>query len=989
MTTHSRTVFVAANHSIEDLPKGMGAANAADYLTAWTSLWDPRLLLANGALPEWRRCDASGLDLEDALVCCPEASLAKIDQPLQERLRLGRNSFVPSARRPRHEVVRNLLESHVDRASADITPDGLAFSVGDEACCHLDDFYAFGYAVLQVQCMARKLRYSFNLDWMAVGEQILSAAKASLRRDSSETDRWLGAAFDSLSQERDRYCSQQGNLLDLILLAPSTLGEPLTRTLEIDRPMTLYATTRILQLLQKTNHDAWGKLIQRLEDQSLCLAGGLRDELLHVWWPEDALIRELSDARDDFEQLGVPPTKVWMRFAPAIPTNLPMIAKQFGFQGAIIAPLAGGSIPKKEHAKIRWQAAGDRDRGGLDCILGHVLDAADCENLLHLGSEMAQQLDYHQVPTLVLAHWPGAMSAAFQDLVNAAKRTPALGKWMHAETYFATTSQPYWSDPYSSLDFHYPLPHDTLTIHARHNLLMYGVQQAYRLEQLESTCRLWSSTPRIKSLPQGTNLDLEGYLAQIVKLRSALYNHSESIATIAKQTDAIAADVLEELRARIPGDEDICFNATSHTKKVFLENFPGRIERQSSTRIIACDHDDYQSQCVVELPSYGFAKLDSQPSLEEQGQNQNTVEGSARDKRPSWLGRVFGSRPTVAQADGSMANEWMELQIDPVKGHLRSLYVANKRGNRLSGQLSWCSEPVRLRYSVEESSFGSVSQAQVRVVHSCKVRGTIEVTGQLGGGDCVIRYSLWQGARWLDIDVQCTGMDPKLGFPLWRMVWPSEAATIAAWSQGAKSKLPSPLQCAVELIEIDDAEHRIEFATGGLSMHRRVGNKGLATVLPFDEHSVCRASFSIGIDWKNPWEIAIDRMLPELVSVSKGRKQPVHEKTPDTGAWLARCNVSNLRFRWIDPQPALQVSPSSDAEGREDNTAICADGCWWIVETEGKSGTAKVGCGRAIDRAWRVDFRGLEYDKLRVEDGEVFIPFQGWERSRIAFCFKD
>jgi hypothetical protein len=99
--------------------------------------------------------------------------------------------------------------------------------------------------------------------------------------------------------------------------------------------------------------------------------------------------------------------------------------------------------------------------------------------------------------------------------------------------------------------------------------------------------------------------------------------------------------------------------------------------------------------------------------------------------------------------------------------------------------------------------------------------------------------------------------------------------------------------------------------------------------------------------------------------------------------------VSNLRFRWIDPQPALQVSPSSDAEGREDNTAICADGCWWIVETEGKSGTAKVGCGRAIDRAWRVDFRGLEYDKLRVEDGEVFIPFQGWERSRIAFCFKD
>jgi len=58
------------------------------------------------------------------------------------------------------------------------------------------------------------------------------------------------------------------------------------------------------------------------------------------------------------------------------------------------------------------------------------------------------------------------------------------------------------------------------------------------------------------------------------------------------------------------------------------------------------------------------------------------------------------------------------------------------------------------------------------------------------------------------------------------------------------------------------------------------------------------------------------------------------------------------------------------------------------VETAGKAGTAKLGCVRPIDRAWRVDFRSLEYDKLRVEDGEAWIPFQAWDRFRIAVCFK-
>jgi hypothetical protein len=995
--SYSRTIFISASQAIEDFPKGIGSALALDYMMAWTSVWDPRLLAICNAIPEWRRCDTSGLDIEDALLVCPEASIAKLDQPLQERLRLGRNQLVPSSRRPRSEVVRSLLDAQSNHAAEPAGSERSICGQPDDACCMLEDFYAFGYTILQVQCMARKLRYSFNIDWMAVGEQILSAARASVKQDASETDRWLAAAFDSLSQERDRYCSQQGHLLELLLLASSTLGDSLSHSLETDRPITLYATTQILKQWQQKNSAAWTKLVARLEDKTACIAGGMREELLHPWLPEDALIRELALAREDCNELGISPARVWMRFSPAMSTNLATVARQFGFDGAIIAPLGGGTLPKKEHAKVRWQGTGQQ--GGIDCILGHVLDVADCETLLNLGSEMAQQLDYHQVPTLILAHWPGMTNPAFQDLLRATSRTPALGKWIDAGSYFSTTAQPYWSDTFTSLDFQHPLPKQPFEIHSLHLKISQEIRFAYWLEQMESVARLWSWTPKVadKTREQSSHR-LASLRMQCERLRDTVYAGNTDLSAIANEIKNLAVAIVAELRDRVPCDqEDLFFNPTSHPRKVFAADYPRRIDPKSSTRILACDSDPAFSQCVVEVPAFGFVKIDSQAPIEHQTSSDSENTHSFTASKTSLLGRIFGSRSSVAQEDGSMANELMEIQIDPVKGHLRSLYVINKRGNRLSGQVAWVAEPIQLRNQFQDTSFHGLTDVQMKVIHSSRVRGTIQVSGKLGAGSCDLRYTLWHAAQWLEIEILGQNVDPHIGFPVWRMIWPSEAATLAAWSQGAKTKLPAPLQCGVELIEIDDAEHRIHFATCGLSMHRRVGTSGLASMLPVDRAGGFHARFAVGIDWANPWATAIDRMVPDMYSVADTtipRKSSGADKAIDTGAWLARVNMPNLHFRWIDPNPELGLNASIGVEPvTQENMGplperVVADGCLWMVETAGKSGTGRLGCIRPIERAWRVDFRGLEYDKLRVEDGDVLVPFQGWDRFRIAICFK-
>lgn len=1098
MTTFSRCVFAVSTTSLDDVPRGQGSSLSLDYLFAWTSLWDPRVLVSLGYVPEWRRSDTSGLDLEDALVVCPELSRDRIDQPLEERLRAGGNALIPSARRPRPELVAEILEALEKRLSGSelgtqkpfagpeqatdaettrpvddnvhLRPTGIA----DHACALLEDFYAFGYAVMQVQIMARKLRYSFNLDWMIVSDQILNAARASVAGNSEETDRWLAAAFDSISQERDRYCSQQGNVLELVLTAASTVGASLTGQLQVDRPITLYATTKTLLRCRETNPNAWSHLVQRLADGTMSLAGGLREEWMHSYLTESGLVRAFADGAHDYAALGMEQPKTWMRFHSGITGNLPTIARQFGYVGAIIASFNSGAIPEKDHAKVRWQT--HNESPAIDCILGHVLDAADAESILALGAEMAKQLDYHQVPTMVLAHWPSQKNPAFDDLARAMVRTPAIGKWIDAAKYFATTAQPYWTDNYGSKDFRSPLPSDASHLNALHLRLVEYTARIHRLERLAAANRLWDWVPKAKVNAASSAASSDDIAAIDAEIQKLLRDCDERVgapnassrepaidvadaeeAEIEQQIQGLQTRVFASIRSRIPGSKEfVVVNPTSHPQRVFLSHLPNEVDAASSTRIIAADvtlapNSDLRGSqgavasmdAIIDVPPYGFAKW----RPKSRGTHASaSIAASPTSSKTGWFSKVFGGRAAIAQNDGTLANEFMELQIDPVRGHLRSMYVANKRGNRLSGMVAIVPHPLDPNHKLEDASFLQLENVSWRVLENSKIRGTIEVQGTIRypsssnppgtasteaaiaqTSRITILYTLWMGARWVDIEVLGDGIDLHRCYPVWRMVWASEAATVSSWQNGIPSKWGTPLQGTVELIEIDDAEHKIHFATRGLSFHRRLGANMLVTALPISPTGRSQSRFSIGMDWPRAWETAIDRTCdpwvlppgdllsgnPSIGDAAAGNSSSGNAgvgsaaAAVDSGAWLAQCNMPNVRFTVIDPDPPMVVtaeSPGSptnasvdtsnpeenktDLDGATEKT-VSADACFWLVETSGRSGTAKLSCLKNIVRGWRVDYRGYECDKLRAEDGELLVPYKAWERSRIAVIFGD
>ncbi len=982
MTQLKRSIFVIPSSALEDLPPRMGHELAADFLCAWTAQWDPRLLVPLATLPEWKKADSSSLDLSASLVLCPEVSKSKLEVPVREQLQVNQCPIVESQFRSRAELVESLV-AIVSPPTEGQDP------VSQPNPLLVDDFYALGYAVLQVQILARKLRYSWNIDWIMFTEQVLSAARASLSQDAEETERWLQASFDSLSQERDRYCSQQAYLLDVVLLAPSTLGQSLERQLEEDHPFNVIATSKLLSCLKEKNATAWTELTQHLSEKKCSLVGGLEQERPHAYLSASSIIRELGHGMKSYVDQGVAPPKVFTRFQPGFLASSPTWLTQFGYTGALLAAWSGGTVPEKDQAKIRWQASSDGK--SIDTVLGHVLDAASADSYIDLAVTLSSQLDYHHIPTLILAHWPGIRLVALNDLKRLIARTPALGKFHTVEDYFASTTQPYSSDSFPSNTFKVPVPIAVAEQQKLHMRLIGYEQQRSQAERLWSLYHLWcqvanqSSTAKQAIEPAQLEIaellcsmdawfddaiESDGLANRIAECRASLMARIQKTLASPKQVSPQADSMMSERAFLV-------VNPSNHPQRVFLNDIPGAVDAASCERIFATETIEGKSRVVIDIPSYGFVRFRTDGSS-----RSNPTVDSRSVTKPSFWKRVAGARSGIAQSDWTLANEFMEIQIDPKRGHLRSVYIANKRGSHMSGMTSLVRGPADVLRKWDDADCIDQTDIRLKLIESSPLLGIIEVTGSAKNSDgtsaqVTTRYTLWKGSRWVDIEIAAENLKLESCSCVWRTAWQNEGASISAWHQGIKGKLQSPLQGTVELIEIDDADHRICIATQGLSAHRKSGSRFLISYLPVDSEGRTRSRLAIGLDWPRPYETAIDQCdVPWLVEVP-----PVSTKT-ETGAWLAQSSLSNVNIAWDDFRPVLEPSRMPDVES-DAWTGQQADACIWLREIRGKSGSAKLSFFRNVAEAWRVDCQGREFDTLSIVDGQVVVAVQANEQSRI------
>ncbi|MFM7930002.1 MAG: hypothetical protein ACKO9Q_20025, partial [Pirellula sp.] len=334
-------------------------------------------------------------------------------------------------------------------------------------------------------------------------------------------------------------------------------------------------------------------------------------------------MRSFQRANAHWAELGLPPTKILAPFFPSVPAHLPSIAKLYGFQGALLEKYLDGMIPEKEHAKLKWQSSSESP--SIDVVLGHLVDAIDPESLLGLGAAMAKQLDYHQVPTLVLAHWPDRTCEIFQDLLRINRRTPAIGNWILADEYFHSTSQPYWSDQFGSQHFPFAVPKQPEKIHELQRSLILLQRNLHGLERLADMLKCWICAKKTHG-----DADVQGpensVLAEIDKLleqldsqaahgESKLQNDTSWAKDLAPRILDLRVQAERILRGFLGSSQDwLVLNDASHPRRLglVLGNSEFSVDPQQSDRIVSLSPlrtQISQSHAIIDLPPMGFARI--------------------------------------------------------------------------------------------------------------------------------------------------------------------------------------------------------------------------------------------------------------------------------------------------------------------------------------------------------------------------------------------
>ena len=259
-----RLVALLPCQSLEDFDLDRREEDAEQLLAAWSALWHPALLADARVLPKWLPAYGSPPESSGHLVvvpdCC-ETSMA--DDWFTQAETAG--ACVVRHFRHRDEIVAAALERLASDHLA-VDPDVAA------------DFLALGYCHLQVELLTRKLRYMSNLDEAGLCNAALAAADCAVAGDSTEARRHLQSAFDRLHEAREYFYPSEPRLLDLTLVASTTLGQALRDELAVATPCNMLLSGDVLEEMAQSEPETLDALRRALDAGTAAIIGGERTE---------------------------------------------------------------------------------------------------------------------------------------------------------------------------------------------------------------------------------------------------------------------------------------------------------------------------------------------------------------------------------------------------------------------------------------------------------------------------------------------------------------------------------------------------------------------------------------------------------------------------------------------------------------------------------------------------------------------------------------
>jgi alpha-mannosidase len=831
----NRLLVLLPCHSLENLETDRSAAEAEQLLAGWTTLYHPALISAAHAMPSWASANMASRELANTLVIVPECSRSHLpDDWLAE---------VESAETA-------VLRCVGDRAA--LVSGALAFL--DEQPKNVDpnlaaDFLALGYCHLTVELLTRKLRYMSNLDETAFRTSLIAAADAAVQGDGETARTHLQGAFDRLHDAREYFYPTEPRLLDLTLLAKTTLGELLRAELRTPSARNFLFSAEVLEEMAAREPSSLAALKESLAQKTAAIVGGEYAELPLPLLPPEAIAANLESGLAVYEKLLGSRPKVFGRRKFGLTLALPQILKKFGFAAALHFTLDDGQFPTGNQSRVQWEGF---DGTTIEALARVPLDAGTADSFLSLPKRLGNCMELDHSPAMVFAHWPGKVSPWHEDLRRIAAYSRVLGYFCTIDDFIEQTPLAGQRVQYQVDQYHSPF----LTQDAAP-----GVQDAVSR---------WVTDSRRESVERSTQT-LNG-LSAVLSSKTISQQSPDSLeAAVTALSDSLCGEPSSSGRYAATEQGYLLVNPLSFSQRqgVPLPELGGIPATSDAVRAAA------ENAAVVDVPGMGFVWIG--PS------DHNAV---SADK----------PQPPLA-AEHVLRNEFFEINFDPTTGAIRAVLDYKSRHPRLAQQIA-LRMPQGESEPTSDKHYSIMAADKFRITASNAVLGEMLCRGRLMDreGNRVAGFEqmtrIWRGSRVIEIEIEfdpehLPDARPWNSYYASRFAWHDETASLfrsvnLANQPTEMAQLESPL-----FVDIRSGRQRTTILSGGLPYHRRIGSRKLDSLLIVAGETARKFRIGVAIDVPNPTAAAMAFIQPPI-------KLFTAAKPPTASGWLFHLDHRNV-----------------------------------------------------------------------------------------------
>ena len=963
--------------TLEDFPTDLNDCDARSTLAAWTVLWHPELLVKTEQIPAWQRADSPPepqIDAPEPQIASSEIPSDRDPDPSDSDPNVSLGSFIGHLFIAPMPSIELLPEDYAAKAKSAgaiwITgPDRAAMleqlkqlglvqtewqpQTAGVRTIAVEDFFAAGFAALQIQIMTRRLRYTSNLDQIHLQTRLVNAAKAFIEKRTEDAIQSLHDVFDCLAEERDHYFSNDPHLIDLVLVAPSTLDRAMADPLichaanhdaanhdvtnpdpkncdakncdpknydatnqdqgVLSTPVNVLIDADAIDAIALRNDSASKVFCEQLRENRVgWAAGGPHGSVDFNLLDYSTSARAIAKAHRQATQcIGAPP-RVYGRISGDTPSDMISTIASEGYAGVIPINFSAGTGHAPEAKVILPVSCGEDQDGEIEALTAKPIDASSDAAFLSIGAELGESIDSGEIATGLLVHWPGQGCDSYHDLRRLASWSLSLGRFWKVDEYFTEGERPYHQG----------------------NLAAIGSDPPTELSELfgnESENPITSAAERFVESSVDRQTRLIGAIGQLL-------SESRTQSTSLDQTNQSKAIIdLNRIAASIgmtpdsDGDAKLVINANSVPVRVATEirNPPAAMQH-----VYSCDRDRDRYVAFVDVPAMGYSA--ARPSAA--GEKSAAV--SAADSGVgSWVRNQFLGRSSTIVNGFRLHNEFMEVEISQKSGGVAGVYSGGERGNRFSMRL------VAEGFAKSESLMRC---DDVLVTKNTAGEGRIEAKGKLlvegvEIANFVNRYSLVSGSRVLNVRVQLNRSsscrdDQWSGVP-WknyvaaRVAVQDESSICRPMVRDKVHRSQGRRMLAPLGLVIDEAQRQTLITSDGYPLHKAVGKSFYDTLLMVRGQGSAQFNLRYGFD------------VPQPVAEAWSGLAPAKELPVSANPYA----VASSWFIHVGPREVL-IGDMAVHHLADEKLGIELE----LIATRGKASTAKLQFYRDPSSAYRV-----------------------------------